>query len=210
MRLGYPILVWVRPIRPLMMAAVVLMHIGIGLTLGLTEFSLAMIAGNLAFCDGRWLRSLVAGREPKAPSGRVLYDGACPRCRASMAFLTAGDPDRAIEPVDLTAVDVAKVHPSLTRAKCLEAMHLVRADGRVVAGYDAVMTILGWTPLFLAGVIVGPPCAGSLSRSGRRVTIRGCADSRPRDAVCNDEVCGLHPPAKPHTPDTAPPGGTAR
>lgn len=207
LELSYPILVWVRPIRPLMMASVVLMHAGIGLTLGLTEFSLAMIAGNLAFCDGRWLRSLVAGREPRTPSGRVLYDGACPRCRASMALITAGDPDRVIEPVDLTAVDVTKVHPSLTRAKCLEAMHLVRADGKVVSGYDAVMTILGWTPLFWPFSLVRH--VPGVSAVGRRVYQR-IADSRPRDAVCNDEVCGLHPPAKPHTTDTAQTGRTAR
>ena len=207
LELSYPILVWVRPIRPLMMASVVLMHVGIGLTLGLTEFSLAMIAGNLAFCDARWLRSLVAGREPRSPSGRVLYDGACPRCRASMAFLTAGDPDRAIEPVDLTAVDVTKVHPSLTKAKCLESMHLVRADGKVVSGYDAVMTILAWTPLFWPFSLVRH--VPGVSSVGRRIYQR-IADSRPRDAVCNDEVCGLHPPAKPHTPDTAHSGRTAR
>lgn len=207
LELSYPILVWVGPIRPLMMASVVLMHVGIGLTLGLTEFSLAMIAGNLAFCDGRWLRSLVAGREPRTPSGRVLYDGACPRCRASMAFLTAGDPDRAIEPVDLTAVDVAKVHPSLTKAKCLEAMHLVRSDGKVVSGYDAVMTILGWTPLFWPFSLVRH--VPGVSAVGRRIYMK-IADSRPRDAVCNDEVCGLHPPATSHTSDTAHSGRTAR
>ena len=87
LELSYAVLVWVRPIRPLVMTAIFLMHIGIDLTLGLTEFGLAMIAEGTyaAFCDARWLRSLVAGREPRTPAGRVLYDGACPRCRASMA-----------------------------------------------------------------------------------------------------------------------------
>jgi predicted DCC family thiol-disulfide oxidoreductase YuxK len=203
LELGYPVLVWVRPIRPLMMALIVLMHVGIGLTLGLTEFSLAMIAGNLAFCDGRWLRSLVAGRETGKPAGRVLYDGACPRCRASMALITAGDPDRLVEPVDLTGVDVAKVHPSLTKEACLRAMHLVRADGRVESGYDAVMTVLGWTPLL--GPLSLVRHVPGISAIGRRA-YQGIADSRPRDAVCNDEVCGLHP----HTPERAETGRAAR
>ena len=35
-----------------MLGAVVLMHAGIALTLGLTEFSLAMLTGNLAFVSG--------------------------------------------------------------------------------------------------------------------------------------------------------------
>jgi predicted DCC family thiol-disulfide oxidoreductase YuxK len=207
LELSYPVLVWVRPIRPLMMAAIVAMHIGIGLTLGLTEFSLAMIAGNVAFCSGPWLRSLVAGREPRTPSGRVLFDGACPRCRASMALLTAADPDRTLEPVDLTAVDVARVHPSLTREACLKAMHLVRADGRVEVGFDAVMTILGWMPLtWPASLVRHVP---GVSGVGRRA-YRAIADSRPRDAVCNDEACGLHPPAAPHAPAKATTGRTAR
>jgi predicted DCC family thiol-disulfide oxidoreductase YuxK len=207
LELSYPVLVWVRLLRPLMMAAIILMHVGIGLTLGLTEFTLAMIAGNLAFCDGRWLRSLVAGREPRTPSGRVLYDGVCPRCRASMAFITAGDPDRLIEPVDLTAVDVTKVHPSLTKEACLRAMHLVRADGRVESGYDAVMTILGWTPLFWPASLVR--YVPGVSWVGRRV-YQKIAESRPRDAICNDEVCGLHPSKAPHATEKATTGRTAR
>jgi predicted DCC family thiol-disulfide oxidoreductase YuxK len=188
--LSYPILIWVRPLRPLMLAAVVLMHVGIGLTLGLTEFCLAMIAGNLAFVSGAWIRSLVAGKTAGKTSGRLLYDGACPRCRASMAFITAGDPDHLIDPVDLTAVDVTKVHPSLTKDACMKSMHLVRADGRVESGYDAVMTIMGWTPLFWPASLVR--LVPGVSSVGRRVYNR-IAASRPRDAVCNDDVCGLHP-----------------
>jgi predicted DCC family thiol-disulfide oxidoreductase YuxK len=210
LELSYPVLIWVRALRPLVIASAVAMHIGIGLTLGLTEFSLAMVAGNLAFVSGPWLRSLVAGRPPRSPSGRVLYDGACPKCRASMALITAGDPDRAIEPVDLTAVDVAKVHPSLTKEACLKAMHLVRADGKVEAGYDAVMTILSWTPLFWPASLVRH--VPGVSPVGRRV-YDWIATSRSRDgAVCTDEVCGLHPPVAPPAPApaSASSGRTAR
>ena len=59
--IGYPVLIWVRPLRPLLLAAAVLMHLGIDLTLGLTEFGLAMLAGNLAFVSGPWLRGLFRG-----------------------------------------------------------------------------------------------------------------------------------------------------
>ena len=57
---------------------------------GLTEFTLAMLAANLAFVPGSWLRGLVA--DPDRPALRVLFDGACPRCRSSMALVTAADP----------------------------------------------------------------------------------------------------------------------
>ena len=167
LELGYPVLIWVRPIRPLMMAAIVLMHVGIGLTLGLTEFSLAMIAGNLAFC-----RRPLAPEPRRGPGARSRPGGSCMMGRARGAgprwrFITAGDPDRLVEPVDLTAVDVTKVHPSLTKEACLRAMHLVRADGRVESGYDAVMTVLGWTPPFWPLSLVRH--VPGISAIGRRV-----------------------------------------
>jgi predicted DCC family thiol-disulfide oxidoreductase YuxK len=206
---SYPALIWVKPARPLVLAGVSALHVGIGLTLGLFEFGAAMIAGNLAFVSGPWLRSLVSGREQ--PSGRVLYDGACPRCRASMAFITAGDPDRVVEPIDLTAVDVSTVHPGLTKDECMKSMHLVRRDGRLEVGYDAVMTLLAWTPLSspLALVRYLP----GVSFVGRRVYNR-IAASRPRDVACTDEVCGIHPPAgRPSgekRPTSAQPGKASR
>ena len=40
-----------------------------------------------------------------------------------MALITAADPDHVIEPVDLTAVDVAQIDPRLTR----ERLHAVDA-----------------------------------------------------------------------------------
>jgi hypothetical protein len=52
----YPILVWVRVLRPIVILGMILLHLGIDLTLGLTEFSLSMIVGNLAFVSGRALR----------------------------------------------------------------------------------------------------------------------------------------------------------
>lgn len=60
----YPVLVWVKVLRPLMILGMVCLHLGIEWAMGLTEFSLAMIAGNLAFITGAQLR----GRFRAAPS----------------------------------------------------------------------------------------------------------------------------------------------
>lgn len=62
LEIAYPILVWVKPLRPLILTMVFAMHVGIDRTLGLTEFGLAMMAGNLAFVPGPWLRGLVTDR----------------------------------------------------------------------------------------------------------------------------------------------------
>lgn len=185
----YGVLIWVRVLRPIVVTGMLAMHVGIALTApGLAEFGIAMIAANLAFVSGPWLRSLVAGRDADQPAGRVLYDGACPRCRESMAWVTSADPAQVVLPVDLTAVNVATVHPALTKDACMKAMHLVRADGRVAAGYDAVVILARWLPLFWPMGLVGSlPGVGWL---GRRVYQR-VADSRPRDVPCTDDVCGI-------------------
>ena len=192
LEIGYPVLIWVRPLRPLLLAMVVMLHVGIGLTApGLSEFGLAMIAGNLAFVSGPWLRSLVTGLDHTRPAGRVLFDGACPRCRASLALISAADPDRVIEPLDLTAVDLGKIHPSLTREACMKAMHLVRPDGKVFVGYDAVVVLGRLLPIFWpAGVIGGLPGI----RQAGRIVYQKVAGSRPRDIICNDDVCVIHGP----------------
>jgi predicted DCC family thiol-disulfide oxidoreductase YuxK len=202
LELGYGVLVWVGPLRPLVLAAVVALHAGVGLTLGLGEFGLAMIVGNLAFVSGGWLRSLATGPDPGSPAGRLLYDGACPRCRASAALVAAADPDRLVEPIDLTAVDVAAVHPALTREACLRSMHLVRSDGRLLAGFDAVAALGRWLPLFwplgLFGSLPG------VSTAGRRV-YNAIAAARPRDVSCTDEVCGAPAPGTSGAPRSATP-----
>jgi predicted DCC family thiol-disulfide oxidoreductase YuxK len=188
--LGYPVLIWVLMLRPLVLVSVAFLHIGIGLTApGLTEFGLAMMAANLAFVSGSWLRSLVTGRDRTTAAARVLYDGACPRCRASMAFITAGDPDRLVEPIDLTAVDVSRLHPSLESEACLRAMHVVGDDGRVSAGYDAVVSLASLLPVVSPIALFGS--LPGVTWAGRRV-YNAIAASRPRDVPCDDEVCGIH------------------
>jgi predicted DCC family thiol-disulfide oxidoreductase YuxK len=197
--LSYGILIWVRVLRPLVIAAAVALHLGIALNApGLAEFGLAMIAANLAFASPRWLRSLAAGRDADQPAARVLYDGACPFCRRSMALVAAADPDHVIEPVDLTSVEVRTIHPSLTREACLRAMHAVRRDGRVAVGFDAVALLARQLPLFEPlGLLAALPGVAPL---GRRIYQR-VADARPRDVPCTDEACSLprHRPAPSRT-----------
>ena len=55
----YAALVWPRLTRPLCLAMAVLVHLGIGLAMGMMEFGLAMIAANLAFVPASTLSSLL-------------------------------------------------------------------------------------------------------------------------------------------------------
>ncbi len=86
--LTYPVLVWNRWLRPLVLAMAVALHAGIGLTMGLYEFALAMIAGNLAFVSGPWLRRLataepVAEESAAVPASRPAMAGPRPTAAAT-------------------------------------------------------------------------------------------------------------------------------
>jgi predicted DCC family thiol-disulfide oxidoreductase YuxK len=188
LELLYPVLIWVRIVRPLVLAGAVVLHLGIAVVSpGLTEFALAMLAANLAFVSGSWLRQLWTGTDQ--PSVSVLYDGACPRCRASLALILSADPDQVVRPIDLTAVDVRSIHPELTPEGCLRSMHIVTRKGVIKSGFDAVCALgaglpLFWLPAFL-GRIPGVASAG-------RFVYNRLAALRSRDVPCTDDVCRMH------------------
>ncbi|MFO0960888.1 MAG: HTTM domain-containing protein [Isosphaeraceae bacterium] len=72
----YPALIWNRLARPILIALAVLLHLGIGLTLGLNEFGLAMIAANLAFLRLDWLREgAFGGTKADDPARRAVNRG---------------------------------------------------------------------------------------------------------------------------------------
>jgi predicted DCC family thiol-disulfide oxidoreductase YuxK len=188
LELLYPVLIWVKPLRPLMLAGALMLHLGIAVVSpGLTEFALAMLTANFAFVSGTWLRSLVAG--PDQPLVSVLYDGACPRCRASSALILSADPDQVVRAIDLTTVDVRTIHPDLTSESCLRSMHVVTRQGVVKSGFDAVCAVGARLPLFWLPAVIGSIPGVALAG---RVVYNRLAATRPRDVPCSDEVCGIH------------------
>lgn len=60
--LAYPVLIWPRVTRPVMLAGALALHTGFGVMMGLYAFSLAMAVGHLAFVRAEWLRKAAAVR----------------------------------------------------------------------------------------------------------------------------------------------------
>ena len=151
-----------------------------------------MIAGNLAFVSGPWLRSLVTGRDE--PAGRPGAATTAPARAAGRRWRwsTAADPDRVVEPVDLTAVDVATdpPEPDPARPACRRCTWSGPTAGSFV-GYDAVVVPGRWMPLFWP-LALDRIAAGGGAGWAAAFTMRMAA-SRPRDVPCTDEVCGIHP-----------------
>lgn len=63
--LSYPALVWPRLTRPIVVAMSVPLHLGIAFCMGMVEFGLAMIIGNLAFVSPQLVRELFSAGESR-------------------------------------------------------------------------------------------------------------------------------------------------
>jgi hypothetical protein len=155
---GYPALIWSPRLRPLLLVSVALLHLGIDLFLGLTEFGLAMITANLAFASGPWLRGLVTGT--RGPSGSLACDAGSPRARSLAALLSAMDPGGVLAPAD---------GPPPPRG-----LTLVDARGRTFEGPDAALVAARWLPLLRPiGLLARLPGVRALLRRGLQSFLSG-------------------------------------
>ena len=125
------------------------------------------------------------------PPTQVLYDGQCPLCQRSVEGLRARDTRRALRVVDLHAVELNTIHPSLTREACLAEMHVVTPDGRALKGFHAFRHVWGRLPAtaWLAPFLYIP----GVSTIGQLV-YRWVARRRYRfnAARCDARTCTLH------------------
>jgi predicted DCC family thiol-disulfide oxidoreductase YuxK len=80
----------------------------------------------------------------KAPAGKlkILYDGSCEMCRASLDGIRQFDNSGAIEPLDLHREEVRAQFPALKLENLLEELHAVDESGRVYRGARAINEIL--------------------------------------------------------------------
>jgi hypothetical protein len=79
LEISYPVFIWVPKLRPLLIVSTALLHLGIDLILGLTEFGATMIAAKLVFVSGSWLRSLAADPGPTPQSRPTVIVSSSPR-----------------------------------------------------------------------------------------------------------------------------------
>jgi predicted DCC family thiol-disulfide oxidoreductase YuxK len=84
------------------------------------------------------------------PALKVVYDGHCAICLATMTKLLKKFGDR-LDPVDFRLIPPQEIHPSLTEERCHAQMHVLK-DGRVFGGAEAVVKILQLSPTYRIGV----------------------------------------------------------
>ena len=96
-----------------------------------------------------------------APTGEqslsVLYDGACPLCRREIALYRGLRTEQTLHFVDVSGESA--LPPKTTREQLLARFHVQRADGTLISGADAFLTLWahlpGWRWLARAGRLPG-------------------------------------------------------
>ncbi len=113
-----------------------------------------------------------------APPAVLVFDADCPVCRAAADWVlrNAATPD-AFEFLPCRSAETRSRFPAIAEADCLRAMHLVLADGTILAGERALPGILRRTRRYRrAAALFRLPGAGIVSR----LLYRAFADRRHR------------------------------
>jgi len=122
----------------------------------------------------------------------LLYDGHCRLCTAGSSRLKRWAAPGSVELLDFQAAGVLDRFPNLTHEQCMQAVHLVSADGRVFRAAEAVVALLltrgvlfGWARLYyLPGLRALVDLAYAwVARNRYRLMGRN---------ACSDEACALH------------------
>jgi len=92
------------------------------------------------------------------PPAVVIYDGACALCRGGITWIARRARRGAFEFLPCQSGERRARFPWLEESRCMEAIHLVLPDGRVLAADAAIPEILrqlrGWR--WLAALIMLP------------------------------------------------------
>ncbi len=125
-------------------------------------------------------------------SATLLYDGHCRLCRAGAARLLRWARPGSVELADFQAAGVLERFPGLSHAACMQAVHLVRPDGRALRGAEAVAGVLLTRPALCAWAwLYYLPGLRTLVDAGYGWVARNRYRWFGRPA-CDDQGCALH------------------
>jgi predicted DCC family thiol-disulfide oxidoreductase YuxK len=115
----------------------------------------------------------------------LVYDGACALCRAAAARLVRRLPPGEVDPVSFRDPGVLARLPPPAADGCADALQLVRRDGRVFSGVEAIVEALRRHPLGPALAVLRWPIVRWVARvayaavARRRMRLSRLASGRP-------------------------------
>ena len=118
---------------------------------------------------------------------RVIYDDQCEICQAGVSWLKTLDRHKRTVCHPIHPETIAQVHTHLDVDACLRELHVVRPDGRIVAGWDAVATLARLFPVtWLIGAAGAVPGLRLVFRSLYRFVARNrYSFSKCRGGACH-------------------------
>jgi predicted DCC family thiol-disulfide oxidoreductase YuxK len=190
-------LIWVPRLRLYVLAAGVLLHIGIEYSMNVPLFSFLMVASYLIFLRESDVQRFLAWiREPLAPARvRLVWDGACAFCRSSLLVVRFLDVFRLVTFIDFHDPAALSTVPGVRPEEAEQAAIAVNQRGQQFAGFDA-FRMLSWRlpALWLLAPLLYFP---GVAWVGRRV-YRWVASNRsrlpvaPRYAKCSVRTDQVH------------------
>jgi predicted DCC family thiol-disulfide oxidoreductase YuxK len=127
----------------------------------------------------------------------ILYDGLCAFCNQSVRIIKYLDWGKAFTYTDLQ--DWSNVHeryPMLDRVAVAGAIHVIRLDGKIYAGYEGARQIVRHLPLFfwLYPLLYLPGITWLGPKVYRWIALRRYQFNRifGGPPLCDDSTCKIH------------------
>jgi len=184
----YPISLFSRRLRPIMITGGIGLILGIRAMMGPTFENFLLV--NLFWVPWDRLGCWIRARFISGTTIHILYDGSCGVCTSTIPVLRRLDLLHRLRLVDVTREwDLISARfPTLTRERCLADIHAVTSDGSIHTGFDAYVALARVLPL---GWIAVPTLhLAAVQRLGRRL-YRRVADHRIRS--CEMPVASAPP-----------------
>lgn len=127
------------------------------------------------------------GEKNKKPKAALIYDGTCPICKSTVSWIGKNETRESFEMVPCQSEALTSRFPGVEQSACMNAMHLVLPDGRVLVGERALPEIVNRLKRYhAASKLFKLPGAKTLSR----IAYRWFADRRYRIAAILAHLTG--------------------
>lgn len=108
----------------------------------------------------------MTGTQKKSERAVLIYDGECPVCKKTVAWITENMRKDAFEMVACQAEEARQRFPFIEKAVCMQAMQLILPDGEVLDAEKALPEILKRLKRYSpAAALFNLPGSETLSRS---------------------------------------------
>ncbi len=148
--------------KALAIAGGISLHVGIALTMSVGNFSYIMISTYLLLFEPEWIEAIVraAGRVWGPGVTRVLYDGECAICERLAAVLRGFDFYGNLKLINFREQGALAGISHVSRSALEQQINVIEPNGKLQAGYPALLQIARRVPAFsLLGLVGGAPGA---------------------------------------------------